>query len=210
MKNCKIKIMIVVLFTAAATFLLTKEFSPEFEVVSKKSDTTFVTRVTTDEIENTFTTEQVGNIKRVLIDSLQNIYKNKINRLMADGKWKMENVESKDSSIVTEYVYVSKMDTIFVAHDENDQVTDSLHITSTFFSPYILSNNSLHWLQIKHKSFNKTIEKERTITTTELIEKEKTFWDRFHVGPNVSVGIGLINKQFDFYVGIGINYEMEF
>ena len=208
MKDCKIKILIAVLITAAATFFLTKEFSPEYEVVDKKTDTTKTVTTKITETENTFTAEQVGNIKKVLIDSLQTIHKNKINRLMDDGKWSMEDVEEEDSSSEKKYAFVSELDSVYVAVDENNEVTDSMHITSTFISPDPLPENSLHLLMIKHKSFTKEISKETTITNTETIVREKTFWDHFIIVPNVSAGIGLINRQFDIYAGVGIGYEL--
>jgi hypothetical protein len=209
MKDCKIKILIAVLITAAATFLLTKEFSPEYEVVNKKSDTTTTVKVKVKVQESSFSAEQVGNIKRVLIDSLSAVYGKRIKLSSSFDRLRMTGQDNnEDSTVKKEYAYVSEVDTVFVAVDENNEVTDSLHVTSTFISPEPLPESSLHLLNLKHKSFNKTVETETTITTTETVEQKKTFWNRFIIVPNVSAGIGLINRQFDIYAGVGIGFEL--
>ena len=45
-----------------------------------------------------------------------------------------------------------------------------------------------------------------TIEITKIIQKKKTFWNRFHVGIGVGYGIGLKNKQFEPFVGVSLNY----
>lgn len=51
-----------------------------------------------------------------------------------------------------------------------------------------------------------------THTTETTIEEKKSFFQRFFGGFNYSIhagfGEGLINKQFDFYVGFGISYNI--
>lgn len=51
-----------------------------------------------------------------------------------------------------------------------------------------------------------------TLTTviekTQYVEKKKRFIDRFHVGPSVGVGYGLINKKPDLYVGLALTVEI--
>lgn len=52
-----------------------------------------------------------------------------------------------------------------------------------------------------------------THTTETTITEQKTFWQKLFGGLNYSVqcgfGQGLINKQFDFYLGIGISYNIK-
>jgi len=124
---------------------------------------------------------------------------------MEDGKWKMEE---EDSTNEKEYAYVSEIDSNFAAVNDSGEVTDSLQITSTFISPEPLPENSLHLLLINHKSFNKEVFINRDITTTITVVKKKTWLERFIIIPNVSAGIGLIHRQFDFYAGVGIGYEL--
>ena len=52
-----------------------------------------------------------------------------------------------------------------------------------------------------------------THTTETTILEQKTFWQKLFGGLNYSVqcgfGQGLINKQFDFYLGVGISYNIK-
>lgn len=40
-------------------------------------------------------------------------------------------------------------------------------------------------------------------------KKQKHFWDRFGAGPQFGFGYGLVKKEFDFYVGIGVTYDLK-
>ena len=85
MNDCKLKILIAVLITGALTFFLTKEFAPEYEVIDTITDTTTTVQVQVKVQENLFSAEQVGNIKRVLTDSLSMVYGSIINRLKSSS-----------------------------------------------------------------------------------------------------------------------------
>ena len=206
MNDCKLKILIAVLITGALTFFLTKEFAPEYEVVDKKTDSTTTVTTTIEVTENTFSAEQVGNIKRVLMDSLSAVYGSIINRLKSSSSSSVSLSEGEDTS-GHNYAYVSEIDSNFAAVDDSGNVTDSLHITSTFISPNPLPENSVHLMFIRHKSYSKEITRETVITTTNTVVRKKSFFERFSIAPNISAGIGLINKQFDVYAGVGISYE---
>lgn len=46
-------------------------------------------------------------------------------------------------------------------------------------------------------------------TTTETITiQKKTFWQRFGISAQTGIGMGLLTKQFDTYVGIGFHFEI--
>lgn len=47
---------------------------------------------------------------------------------------------------------------------------------------------------------------------TKKIEKKKTFWDWIIPKPSLQagVGVGLIHKEFDFYVGAGVSWDINF
>lgn len=47
-----------------------------------------------------------------------------------------------------------------------------------------------------------------TVEITKYIQKKRKFLDRFHFTPNVSAGYGLIHKDLDVYVGIGVGFEL--
>ena len=54
----------------------------------------------------------------------------------------------------------------------------------------------------------KTHEVTNTVTVTNYVEKPKKFIDRFHFGLQVGYGIGLKNKDFEPYVGIGGSFDL--
>jgi len=183
-----------------------KQCTLSYEVVKTDSDTTSTTTTKITAEENTFTVEQVGNIKKVLIDSLRSVYGSIINQLTSPQPSPCEG-EGEDTTSVAEYAYVSEIDTNFVAKDSSGFTTDSMHVKSTFISPDPLPKKSIHFLTIDHTSFTKKTSTETTVTNTITVKKTKGFWDGFHIGPNVSAGVGMITKQFDFYAGVGITYE---
>lgn len=206
--NCKTKILVAVVITALLTYFTTREFSPEYDIVKSTTDTTITVTETITETENTFTAEQVGSIKQVLIDSLSAVYGAVINNLR-----KAETEKGRIGETAAEpekqVAYVSEIDSSFVAVDDTGNVTDSINVTSTFISPDPLPENSLHLLRMKHKSFNRHTETTTTITTETLVEKRKSFLERFSISPNLSAGVGLISKQFDFYFGVGVSYGFD-
>jgi len=54
---------------------------------------------------------------------------------------------------------------------------------------------------IKASTINTTIKE--TITV-----QKKTFWSRFGVSVQTGIGMGLITKQWDFYTGVGVHFEI--
>ena len=52
-------------------------------------------------------------------------------------------------------------------------------------------------------------EKNTTIMITKETEKPQSFWDRFGWGIQAGFGTGLINKQFDVYLGVGVHFRVK-
>lgn len=52
------------------------------------------------------------------------------------------------------------------------------------------------------------ITKTNTVEITKYIEKKKSFFDRFHFAPNVSVGYGITQKKADVYIGVGLCFDL--
>jgi len=44
---------------------------------------------------------------------------------------------------------------------------------------------------------------------TVINKKQNSFWKRFGYGPNFGFGYGLVKKEFDFYVGFGVTYDLK-
>lgn len=46
-----------------------------------------------------------------------------------------------------------------------------------------------------------------TVEITKYIQKKRTFWNRFNVGVQVGYGIGLKNRDFEPYFGLGVGFS---
>lgn len=175
--------------------------SNKYETVGTTSDTTKTTTTKITTSVSSFSVEQVGKIKRrALIPAFSQREKEK----NSATETKLDAMKDSSSS---GYVYVSEIDTNFVAKDSTGKVTDCMKVKSTFISPAPLPENSIHTVSVDHKSFNKETETTTTITNTNIVEKKKNFFDRFKIRPNVSAGYGITSRMFDVYAGIGITFE---
>ena len=193
---------------ALVMLVYTKYYTNKEKVVDTTSDTTSTTRIKIITAKNSFTAEQVGNIKRMLIDSLKAalipLYSSKENGKEIHVEAKLNSLKDSSSS---GYVYTSIIDSNFVSKDSTGFIIDSTYVKSTFISPTQLSKNSIHLLSVDQKSFCRQKETVTTITNTKIVEKQKSFFERFKIVPNISAGVGIITKTFDFYAGVGICFE---
>ena len=48
-----------------------------------------------------------------------------------------------------------------------------------------------------------------TVEITKYIEKPKTFWDRFHIQPQITSGYDLVNHKWGIMVGIGLGIDIK-
>ena len=105
----------------------------------------------------------------------------------------------------------AKIDTVFI-NNQKVQVAssdtligkDSNYVKVKYYFPplnYFDAQFSLHT-----KYINKT--DSIFVNKTEILPAKKTFFGNFHYSLQVGVGVGLINKQFDVYYGIGISYDL--
>lgn len=153
--------------------------------------------------ENVFTAEQVGSIKKILVDSLEAIYKKSFPKTQVSESVKPEPPALPDaqaeSSPGEEYAYISEIDTFFVVKDSSGRTTDSMRVVSTFISSEPIPEQNLHLVSLHHYSTSETI----------TIPIEKGNFGEVKVGTNVSFGYGLINKQWDVYAGVGVQYNFD-
>jgi len=203
-KNWQIFLFAIVL--VLVMFLCNKYCSQKYDVVGTSSDTTKTTTTRITTTVNSFSIEQIGKIKRHLIDSLSAFYKLRIKALTKVQTIK-NSENTQDSSSFKNYVFLSEIDTNFVAKDSTGRVTDSTHVKSTFMSSIPLPENSIHFLSMTQKSFNKETETITTITNTKIVEKKKSFFNRFKIVPNISAGYGITSRMFDVYAGVGVTFE---
>ena len=138
-------------------------------------------------------------------------------KFCGDSKYGKPILISADTTYLThtEYkdrpVYIpkiqAKIDTVYINNEPQliavaDTLLqkDSSTVTVKYYFP------PLNYFSIDMNLKDKFIYK--TTTIKELYTKPPTFWDRFHFGVQVGVGMGTISKQFDFYVGYGLTIEI--
>lgn len=47
-----------------------------------------------------------------------------------------------------------------------------------------------------------------TVTVTKYIEKNKTFWNRFHIQPQATFGFNPLNKHWGAVIGLGVGFDL--
>ena len=131
-----------------------------------------------------------------------------------DTLWKDTTIIEKE--FVPKTIVKTKTDTLFKANGDTIQlITESKRFDKTILSGKDTAdvqvytsgiNTSLDSLKMRLKTHNKVIT--NTVEITKYVEKKKTFWNRFHIQPQVGVGYGVFNKNIDAYVGVGIGFDI--
>lgn len=176
-------------------------FNKSPEVTHSTSDTKTVTTESITTVKNTFTVEQVTQIKKALTDSLVKVYGLIIKRLKP-----VTIPEREDSNLNNNYSYISEVDSQFVVKDSSGYTTDLLNVKSVVISKEPLPE-LLHLLKLQVTSFRKQTKTDSKTLDTVYVKENETFWERFTVSPNISAGYGLFNRQFDVYAGVGLSFE---
>lgn len=196
--------IIMVLLVIVAIYFAVKQPSA---IDHSTSNTKTVTTEEVTTVKNTFSIEQVTQIKRALTDSLAKVYGSIIKSLKSNdltfNPSPFEGEGNKDSL----FSYISEVDSEFVVKDDSGSVTDLLDVKSTFISPIPLDPNSVHLLKVNHTAFRKETRTDFRSYDTIYVYQSRGFWERFIISPNLSAGYGLFNKKFDLYAGIGLNFE---
>lgn len=131
-----------------------------------------------------------------------------------DTLWKDTTIVEKE--IIPKYIVKTKIDTLFKENGETVQlITESKRFDKTILSDkdtaYVQVytsgiNTSLDSLKMRLKAHKEVIT--NTVEITKYVEKKKTFWNRFHIQPQVGVGYGVFNNKIDAYVGVGIGFDL--
>ena len=156
-----------------------------------------------------------NNYSDAIRDWLNNVSKtDTVISTRIDTMW-MDTVIT-EREIVPREVYVTRIDTFYtkdgkdtVIKTENKLYKDTLcyQKDSIILKSYISGvNPNLDSISADWRKSETTIT--NTVEITKYIEKPKRFIDRFHIQPQVGVGYGIINKDFDAYVGIGIGVDI--
>jgi hypothetical protein len=155
----------------------------------------------------------------------------KINKALFDSIKHLKDVESV---VQVKYKYVYNTDTVFVEKEEPDwlkQIKDSVYNISseTDSISYNLKINAkyLKWYQLDFKLKDEflLVNREKdginelmvklglggsTIeNVTAVHRKNNTFWDRFSIGPSVTFGYDMVNRNIGCTVGVGISFNFK-
>lgn len=193
--------ILMVLLVAAVIYFAVKQPSA---IDHSTSNTKTVTTEEVTTVKNTFSIDQVAQIKKVLTDSLRNVYGSIIKSLSSRSS--VSSSLSEDSTEYDNYSYISEVDSQFVVKDDSGSVTDLLDVKSTFISHSPLDTNSVHLVKVIHTSFRKETKTDSKTSDTVYVKESKSFWERFTISPNIAAGYGLINKKFDVYTGVGLSF----
>lgn len=164
-----------------------------------------------------------------IYDSQQIESLKKSNKSLHDS---IKNLRNAETAVEIRYRYKHTIDTIYaVEFVKNDEVNDSIyHYTNDNDTVQIdldIKAQELEWVKgnftINDKfqiinaeengvnQLHVTHSPDVTITGIDAWHKEpfkKKWYNNFHVGPNIGVGYGTLNRKFDVYVGIGVTYNV--
>lgn len=131
-----------------------------------------------------------------------------------DTLWKNTTIIEKE--FVPKYITKIKTDTLFKENGDTVQlITESKRFDKSIVSDKDTADiqiytsgikTSLDSLKMRFKTHREVIT--NTVEITKYVEKKKTFWDRFHIQPQVTGGYDIINKQWGITAGIGIGIDI--
>ena len=146
------------------------------------------------------------------------------NKALYDSIKHLKNVESV---VEVRYKYYYNTDTVFVNNNDTTKKDSIYHYASnsdTISYNLDISANQVRWHKLDFTLNNKflivTKEKDGKIQTdiktdmgtiegaTMWHRKNKSFKDRFVIGPQVGGGYDFLNKRPTLYVGFGVTYDL--
>lgn len=146
------------------------------------------------------------------------------NKVLYDSIKHLKNVESV---VEVRYKYYYNTDTVFVNNNDttkNDSIYHYASNSDTISYNLDISANQVRWHKLDFTLNNKflivTKEKDGKVQTdiktdmgtiegaTMWHRKNKSFKDRFVIGPQVGGGYDFLNKRPTLYVGFGVTYDL--
>lgn len=121
-----------------------------------------------------------------------------------------------ETKLIPKYIVKTKTDTLFSKDGDTIQlVTESKRFDKRLISDKDTAdlqvytsgiNTSLDSLKMRLKTHKEVIT--NTVEITKYVEKKKTFWNRFHIQPQVTGGYDIINKQWGITAGVGVGIDI--
>lgn len=151
----------------------------------------------------------INNILNKYINKTDTIYTTKIDTIYSTDTFKIiKPIPKYIEKIKTDTVFDAKGDSIFLK-TENKQYIDTLceQNDTAIIQSYISGiNANLDSTKVKLKKQETIIT--NTVEVTKYINKKKTFKDRIHIGPTITGGYDVINKQWGIMVGGSIGIDL--
>lgn len=121
-----------------------------------------------------------------------------------------------ETKLIPKYIVKTKTDTLFSKDGDTIQlVTESKRFDKRLISDKDTADlqvytsgieTSLDSLKMRLKTHKEVIT--NTVEITKYVEKKKTFWNRFHIQPQVTGGYDIINKQWGITAGVGVGIDI--
>jgi hypothetical protein len=131
---------------------------------------------------------------------------------ITDTMWKDTTIIEKE--FIPKEVIKKKVDTLYLENGD----TMTLTTEQKKYEKSIVSDKDTADVEIYVTGINTALDslkmrlKTHTITNTveitKIVERKKTFKDRFHIEPQVGIGYGMFNKKVDAYVGVGLGIDI--
>lgn len=167
---------------------------------------------------------KMGNTYTKIYDSQKIEALKSENKSLYDSIKHLKNVESV---VEVKYKYVYKTDTIFVNNNDTTKKDSIYHYSSntdTISYNLDISGEKIYWhklgFTLNSKFLIVTKEKDGKVETnintnigsvenaTIWHRKNRSFKDRFVIGPQVGAGYDLFNKKPGLFVGFGVTYDL--
>lgn len=121
-----------------------------------------------------------------------------------------------ETKLIPKYIVKTKTDTLFSKDGDTIQlVTESKRFDKRLISDKDTADlqvytsgieTSLDSLKMRLKTHKEVIT--NTVEITKYVEKKKSFWNRFHIQPQVTGGYDIINKQWGITAGVGVGIDI--
>lgn len=121
-----------------------------------------------------------------------------------------------ETKLIPKYIVKTKTDTLIKTNGDTVQlVTESKRFDKRLISDKDTADlqvytsgieTSLDSLKMRLKTHKEVIT--NTVEITKYVEKKKTFWNRFHIQPQVTGGYDIINKQWGITAGVGVGIDI--
>lgn len=161
-----------------------------------------------------FLNNNYNNIINYIIDK----YSNKVDTVyVTDTLYKDTTLYVFKDKLVPKYIEKVKTDTFYtkegkdtIFETENKVYQDTLICEKDTAEFQIFTSG----IKSNVDSINLKLRKSETIITntveiTKYIEKKRTFWNRFSIGPAVTAGYDPINKQWGVLAGASVTFDIK-